>query len=60
MASYTESDNRLSTRDWFQDSELSPCPTCGNRALVKTDEGDRYCVDCGCVVDVQRPSPTDP
>jgi hypothetical protein len=49
-----EDDNDLSVdlARWFKSDELEPCPRCGNRRLIPSEDagsGIRICLDCGAI-----------
>ena len=32
---------------WFDEDELSDCPSCGEHTIVTTDAGATICTECG-------------
>ena len=55
MTFVTAPDWRRSVKGWFADSELATCPECNDHALVRTNHGDAFCVDCGHVELTKHP-----
>jgi hypothetical protein len=53
-----EDDANAVVSGWWHDTELAPCPRCGNRRLTPPSpslSGMRICLTCGVVDEIEAP-----
>jgi ribosomal protein L37AE/L43A len=39
-------EHRVNPRDWLEEGELERCPSCGERAVIRTDTKLAVCLAC--------------